>query len=110
LLRFGKACVAFCDFGVNKKKHLDANYFSGHSLLMIGPAQIRAARALLNWRQAHLAAAAKVSLRTVGRFENGDGVIAIVPDALRAALEAGGVEFGNDGGVKPRARAQEVAE
>lgn len=68
---------------------------------MVEPAQIRAARALLDWRQARLATAANVSLRTVVRFENGDGVMALVPDALQRALEAEGIDF-IDRGVRLR--------
>lgn len=49
----------------------------------------------------HLAVAAKISLRTVVRFENGDDVIALVPDALQHSLEREGVEF-IPGGVRLR--------
>jgi transcriptional regulator with XRE-family HTH domain len=67
----------------------------------LSAAQSRAARALLNWSQAELAKAAAVAQQTVVDFERG----ARTPypknlSALRRALEAAGVEFFNDTGVK----------
>lgn len=57
-------------------------------------AQVRAARALLNWSQRGLSAASGVSHRTLARFELEDAT----PQprtvaALRSALEAAGIEF-----------------
>ncbi|MEL6208126.1 MAG: helix-turn-helix transcriptional regulator, partial [Pseudomonadota bacterium] len=43
---------------------------------MIRRQQIAAARALLGWPRAQLAEVAGVSLRTVARFESGEGDIA----------------------------------
>jgi transcriptional regulator with XRE-family HTH domain len=60
------------------------------------PAQCRAARALLNWSQVELAAAAAVSKQTLVDFER--GARQPYPRTLAdivAALEAGGVEFTN---------------
>ena len=42
---------------------------------MLQTAQIRAARALLGWRQDHLARAAKVGIATIRRIEGLDGPI-----------------------------------
>ena len=72
-------------------------------------AQNRAARALLNWSQAELEAAAKVAKKTIADFERGSRqphprTIA----AIRTALEAAGVEFiaenGGGAGVRLRLR------
>ena len=66
----------------------------------MSPAQTRAARALLNWSQEQLAEKASVSVTTLRNYERG----ATVPmtnnlNAMRAALEAAGVEFiAEDGG------------
>lgn len=61
--------------------------------------QIAAARALLGWSRAHLAAESGVSLRTVARFESGEGDIAVARLAkLEEALLSAGIEF-VDGGV-----------
>jgi len=67
------------------------------------PAQCRAARALLDWKQEKLAEAARVGVTTIRNFENGK----ITPhratlDVMRRALEAGGVEFTN--GDRPGVR------
>jgi transcriptional regulator with XRE-family HTH domain len=57
-------------------------------------AQVRAARALLGWNQADLAAAAKISLPTVKRYETGTRTpIPAIMSAVRRALEDAGVEF-----------------
>jgi transcriptional regulator with XRE-family HTH domain len=42
---------------------------------MLESAQIRAARALLGWRQEDLAKASKISLATIARIEQGKGVV-----------------------------------
>ena len=63
---------------------------------MITSDQIRAARALIKWSADDLAKSANVGIATVRRFEVVKGVpsgqIRIL-DALKAALELGGVEF-----------------
>ncbi len=66
---------------------------------MINPAQIRAARGLLKWTQAALAHKAALSTVTLNMIENE----AVAPrantvDAIQRALEAGGVEFLEEGG------------
>jgi transcriptional regulator with XRE-family HTH domain len=76
---------------------------------MISPAQSRAGRALLNWAQWQLAEASRVSVSTIRDFETGkrspiDNNLA----AIRAAIEAAGVEFitenGGGAGVRLRKR------
>jgi transcriptional regulator with XRE-family HTH domain len=60
----------------------------------INRAQVRAARALLEWTQTDLAAAAKIAVPTVKRFETGVRTpIPIVKAAIVSALEDAGVEF-----------------
>ncbi len=68
---------------------------------MLTSAQIRAARAMLRWDQAHLADAASVSVETIKRIERLDGDLdstkAGTLKALRLAFEQAGIEFLNDG-------------
>ena len=69
-------------------------------------AQYRAARALLGWSQDRLVAMSGVPKRTVVRLEIGEGA----PQrrtlaAVRAALEAAGVEFTNGDAPGVRLRA-----
>ena len=69
-----------------------------------GP-QCRAARALLNMRQDDLAAASRVSKRTIANFEQEERQAnGATLEALRRALEAAGVEFipENGGGAGVR--------
>jgi transcriptional regulator with XRE-family HTH domain len=59
-------------------------------------AQLRAARALLDWTQPKLAEVAKLSVPTVRRMESARGPSASTVanvEAVRRALEAGGVVF-----------------
>jgi transcriptional regulator with XRE-family HTH domain len=67
------------------------------------PDQSRAARGLLDWSQAELAAQSNLSESTVRDFEKGRRVPSINNlAAIRRALEAAGVAFidGNQPGVK----------
>lgn len=69
--------------------------------------QLRAARALLRWEQKDVAEASKVSLPSIKRLEGRPGVLGAqdrTVDAIRAALEAAGVEFipENGGGAGVR--------
>ncbi len=65
---------------------------------MLTPAQIRAARALLGWSQAELAAASGVALQSIKNIETGKTDPRLsTATALRRALEAAGVIFLNDG-------------
>jgi len=67
-------------------------------------AQMKAARALLGMTQAQIASASGVSLPTVKRIEAGADAKASTMNALRAALEAAGVQFivENGGGAGVR--------
>jgi transcriptional regulator with XRE-family HTH domain len=60
------------------------------------------ARAALGLGVRELAATARVSIDTVARFERGDQLKERTIDAIRRALEAGGVEFTN--GEQPGVR------
>jgi len=73
--------------------------------------QLRAARAIVRWKAVELAEKAGVGLSTVQRAEQGDGPVTMMRanmDAIRRALEAGGVEFiqENGGGAGVRLRKQ----
>jgi transcriptional regulator with XRE-family HTH domain len=73
----------------------------------IRPEQLRAARALVGWRQEDLAAAAKTTARTIARLEAAENIPReATVDAIRSALEAAGVEFvpENGGGAGVRLR------
>jgi transcriptional regulator with XRE-family HTH domain len=75
------------------------------------PAQCRAGRALLNWSQDQLEAAAQVARKTIADFEREVRTpYARTLAAIRAALEAAGVEFiaKNGGGAGVRLRKPSV--
>jgi len=75
----------------------------GTPLAMITPAQIRAARALLNWGQDRLSERSGVSITTIGNIETErTSPHRSSAAAIQRALEEAGVEFTPDGGVKPR--------
>jgi transcriptional regulator with XRE-family HTH domain len=74
---------------------------------MLQAAQIRAARALLGWRQDDLAKAAKVGLATVARIEQGEGMVQgnfSTIAKIQQALEREGISFTADqeGGIGVR--------
>jgi transcriptional regulator with XRE-family HTH domain len=71
------------------------------------PVQCRMARAALRLGVRELAAAAKVSIDTVARFERGDELKERTVDALQRALEVAGVEFTN--GDQPGVRFTKAA-
>jgi ribosome-binding protein aMBF1 (putative translation factor) len=74
------------------------------------PSQCRAARALIEFSQAELAAKAKVGESTVRNFEAGRTVpVTNNLEAIERALEAAGVEFipENGGGAGVRLRKAE---
>ena len=78
------------------------------SIIRISIAQIRAARALLDWTQPTLAEAAGLSSLTVKRLE-GSAPSKVSEEAIakiRAALESAGVEFTN--GSQPGVRLRKV--
>lgn len=63
--------------------------------MLLLPIQCRMARAALGLGVRELAAAAKVSIDTVARFERGELLKERTVEALQRALEAAGVEFTN---------------
>jgi transcriptional regulator with XRE-family HTH domain len=67
---------------------------------MLTAAQCRMARAALKLEVRELADAANVSTSTIVRFERGEALLLRTVDAIRAALEAKGVEFTDGGAVK----------
>jgi transcriptional regulator with XRE-family HTH domain len=75
--------------------------------MILLPLQCRMARAALGLGVRDLAAAAKVSVDTVARFERGDELKERTVDALQRALEAAGVEFTN--GDQPGVRLTRAA-
>jgi transcriptional regulator with XRE-family HTH domain len=80
--------------------------------MLITPAQIRAARALLRIEQEELARRAKVSVVTVRRLEAPGGLGRVGPgtvDEIQRALEAAGAEF-LERGVRQRAWTPEEIE
>jgi transcriptional regulator with XRE-family HTH domain len=77
--------------------------------MLITPAQIRAARALLRMDQDDLARRANVSVVTVRRLEAPDGLSKVslsTVDEVQRALEAAGAEF-IERGVRQRQRTPE---
>lgn len=68
--------------------------------------QLRAARSLIGWSQAQVAQATGLSVPTIKRAE-GQGAVAASDQAIaaiRAALEAAGVEFLPGNGAGPGVR------
>ena len=69
---------------------------------MIEPAQIRAARALLGWRQEDLSKASGVGTATIRRIEKANsgttGYVSTL-SRIQAAFETAGVLFINDDGA-----------
>lgn len=72
------------------------------------PAQCRMARAALQLGVRELAAIARVAPATIARLERGDSLYPRTVEAIRAALEAAGIEFipENGGGVGVRLKAR----
>jgi len=62
------------------------------------------ARAALGWGVRDLAAAAKVSVDTVARFERGEALRERTVEDIRRALETAGVEFIDENGGGPGVR------
>ena len=75
--------------------------------MTILPVQCRMARAAVGLGIRDLAAAAKVSMDTVARFERGEELKERTIEALQRALEAAGVEFTN--GEQPGVRLNKSA-
>jgi len=71
----------------------------------IHPGQLRAARALIGWTRDELANKAGTTERTIARIEEGDSSPRVrTAAAIRAALEAAGVEFIPENGGRPGVR------
>ena len=73
--------------------------FARRLLQMLEPAQIRAARALLGWRQDELSKASGVGTATIRRIENGGSTISgNVSTVMRiqGAFEKAGILFVNE--------------
>jgi len=67
-------------------------------------AQIRAARAWLNWTAGELASRAGLGITTIQRAEAEGGAIKMTRvnmEAVRRTFEAAGVRFTDDGGIAP---------
>jgi predicted transcriptional regulator len=66
---------------------------------MLQASQIRAARALLGWRQEDLAKTSKVGLATIARIEQGEGTVqgnVSTIMKIQRALESKGISFLTD--------------
>jgi transcriptional regulator with XRE-family HTH domain len=76
------------------------------SIILTGPAQIRAARHLANLSQADVAKATGLSLPTIKRAESerNVSVSAEAMEAIRIALEKAGIEFIDENGGGPGVR------
>ncbi len=77
------------------------------SIPKVSVEQVKAARALLRWSQDKLAQKSGVSLPTVKRLEAAKGELggrAETSAAIRAALEAAGIEFIAENGGGPGVR------
>jgi transcriptional regulator with XRE-family HTH domain len=82
---------------------------SSNNIQNVSVKQLKAARALLGWTSADLAAFAGLSAIAVRRLEAREGVLGgrrSTVDKLRQALEAAGVEFtnGSQPGVRLKAK------
>ena len=72
--------------------------------MILQPVQCRMARAALGMGVRELAAAAKVSVDTVARFERGEELKERTVDALQRALEAEGIKLIDENGDGPGVR------
>ena len=68
--------------------------------MMISPSQIKAARALLGWKQEDLSEASGISLSCVRNLEMGYTPRDSTINAIRSALENGGLEFIENDGIR----------
>ena len=75
-----------------------------NTVMKILPVQCKMARTALGLGVRDLAVLAKVAQATVSRFEAGEALKERTIDALRAALEAAGVEFIAENGGGPGVR------
>jgi len=72
--------------------------------MIMSPMQCRMARAALGLGVRELAAAAKVSVDTVARFERGENLKERTIEALQRVFETAGVEFIDENGGGPGVR------
>lgn len=101
--------IAFGRFAI-AKRHLEchcvqmnASTYGTTGAIYAG--QVRAARALLGWTLDQLVAQSRVPKRTLIRFEGGVGAARMsTVTAIRATLEAAGVEFIAENGGGPGVR------
>ena len=90
------------------KAELRYDEFSGHAteirtaLWNYRGVQVKMARVALGIGIRELAARAKVAQDTISRIERGDQLKERTVEAIRASLEAAGVEFLEGGGVRLR--------
>jgi len=66
------------------------------------PAQIKAARAMLDWSQERMAEEAGVAVSTIRNIETGCVPSARVAECITRAVEKAGLEFTSSKGVQPR--------
>lgn len=72
-------------------------------MIVISASQCRAARGLLKWSQPDLSARSSVNVQTISAFEKESATpTKRTLQKLTMALEIGGVEFMDNGGVAPR--------
>jgi len=72
--------------------------------MIMRPVQSRMARAALGMGVRELAAAAKVSVDTIARFERGEELKERTVDAIQRALESAGVKLIDENGGGPGVR------
>jgi transcriptional regulator with XRE-family HTH domain len=75
-----------------------------NNVMILRPVQCKMARAALGMGVRELAAAAKVSVDTVARFERGEDLKERTIDALQRALEAAGINLIDENGGGPGVR------
>jgi transcriptional regulator with XRE-family HTH domain len=75
-----------------------------NTVMIFLPVQCQMARAALGWGVRELAAAAKVSVDTLSRFERGEALKERTVEAIQHALEAAGIEFIPENGGGPGVR------
>lgn len=79
---------------------------------MITGAQVRAAKALLDWSGTRLAEEANVAISTIRRVEACDGLLETasvkVLQSIKSALEDGGIEFIGSPDDRPGVRLNKV--
>ncbi len=86
---------------IHKKVYIIYIYSQKIMCLMISPRQIRAARALLDWKQSDLAEASGISLPSINNLEREIGSPRVDTfAAIQESLERAGIEFTSGNGVR----------